>query len=149
MNSMQPTIRPIMEEDKTAWHRLWSAYLEFYQSSVSDEVYDATFARILDDRCPDQNGLMAFADGQAAGLVHFIYHPHNWRVEKVCYLQDLYTDPEHRGKGIGRALIEAVYRASDKNNTPAVYWLTQEFNTTARLLYDRIATVTPFIKYQR
>ena len=83
------------------------------------------------------------------GLVHYIYHAHNWRVEDVCYLQDLYADPEVRGQGIGRALIEAVYRAADDNGTPAVYWLTQEFNHTARRLYDRIGTLTPFIKYQR
>ena len=49
----------------------------------------------------------------------------------------------------GRALIEAVYAAADANGTPFVYWLTQDFNTQARQLYDRIAKVTPFIRYQR
>ena len=83
------------------------------------------------------------------GLVHFIYHPHNWRLEKVCYLQDLYTDPSVRGQGVGRKLIEAVYASADTAGHPSVYWLTQEFNTTARRLYDRIGHVTPFIKYQR
>jgi GNAT superfamily N-acetyltransferase len=70
-------------------------------------------------------------------------------VEDVCYLQDLYVDPQARGTGAGRALIEAVYAAADANGTPSVYWLTQDHNTTARQLYDRIAKVTPFIKYQR
>ena len=59
------------------------------------------------------------------GIVHFIYHPHNWRIEDVCYLQDLYTDPNFRGLGIGRSLMEAVYEAADANNTPNVYWLTE------------------------
>jgi GNAT superfamily N-acetyltransferase len=54
-----------------------------------------------------------------------------------------------RGQGVGRALIEAVYAAADANGTPAVYWLTQDFNTEARALYDRIAQVTPFIRYNR
>ena len=71
------------------------------------------------------------------------------KYEIASYLQDLFTRPETRGTGVGRALIEAVYAAADVNGTPNVYWLTQEFNTTARLLYDRIADVTPFIKYQR
>jgi hypothetical protein len=31
----------------------------------------------------------------------------------------------------------------------SVYWMTQEFNTKARRLYDRIGKVTPFIKYSR
>jgi len=81
--------------------------------------------------------------------VHTIYHPHNWRREKVCYLQDLYVAPEMRGTGTGRALIEAVYAAADADGCPSVYWLTQDFNTTARQLYDRVAVLTPFIKYVR
>ena len=142
-------IRPLRAEDETEWRRLWTAYLVFYESSVSEEVYQTTFARLIDPKRKQQCGLLAELDGKAVGLVHYIYHAHNWRVEDVCYLQDLYADPDVRGKGIGRALIEAVYKAADDNGTPAVYWMTQEFNHTARQLYDRIGTLTPFIKYQR
>jgi len=72
-----------------------------------------------------------------------------WRVENTCYLQDLYVSPETRGTGAGRALIEAVYDHADRAGCPSVYWLTQEFNTTARQLYDRVGTLTPFIRYSR
>ena len=146
---MSLTIRPVTAEDESDWRRLWTAYLEFYESSVSEEVYRTTFARLLDPARPQQNGLIALQDGQAAGLVHYIFHPHNWRVEDVCYLQDLYTAPAFRGKGVGRALIEAIYEAADERGAPSVYWLTQDFNETARVLYDRVANLTPFIKYQR
>lgn len=70
-------------------------------------------------------------------------------MEDVCYLQDLYVEPRLRGGGVGRALIEAVYEVADANGTPSVYWMTQDFNENARKLYDRIANLTPFIKYQR
>ncbi len=146
---MTLTIRSLSAKDQADWRRLWTAYLEFYNSSVTEEVYQTTFTRLLDANRPQQNALIALNDGQAVGLVHYIFHPHNWRVEDVCYLQDLYTDPSVRGKGIGRALIEAVYEAADANGTPAVYWLTQDFNETARRLYDRVAALTSFIKYQR
>ena len=146
---MSLTIRPLETGDKPAWAPLWRAYLHFYGTALPETVYDTTFARLTSPDHPDQNGLLALADGRAAGLVHFIYHPHNWRVEKVCYLQDLYTAPEARGQGVGRALIEAVYARADTDGCPAVYWLTQDFNTTARQLYDRIGTLTPFIKYTR
>jgi GNAT superfamily N-acetyltransferase len=82
-------------------------------------------------------------DGFGGGL------PHCWRVENVCYLQDLYADPEVRGTGVGRQLIEAVYAAADAEGCPTVYWMTQTFNETARKLYDRIGEATPFMKYQR
>ncbi|WP_323786331.1 GNAT family N-acetyltransferase [Thalassovita sp.] len=142
-------IRPLCAADETDWRRLWTAYLEFYQSSVPEEVYQATFARLIDPERDNQNALLALVDDRPVGLVHYIFHAHNWRLEDVCYLQDLYADPEVRGKGIGRALIEAVYKAADENGAPSVYWMTQDFNHTARKLYDRIATLTPFIKYQR
>ncbi len=146
---MSVTIRPLAAEDHAEWHRLWTAYLAFYDSTVSDTVYATTFARLLDPARAQQNALVAVQDGRLVGLVHYIYHAHNWRSEDVCYLQDLFVDPATRGTGAGRALIEAVYAAADRNGTPAVYWMTQEFNATARQLYDRIAAVTPFIKYQR
>ena len=143
------TIRPIEPGDYDDWRRLWTAYLEFYEASVSDEVYETTFKRLCDKEKTDQNGFLALLDGRPIGLVHYIFHAHNWRVEEVCYLQDLYADPQVRGTGVGRALIEAVYDAADAAGRPSVYWMTQEFNATARQLYDRIAKVTPFIKYQR
>lgn len=136
-------------DDRTDWAEMWHDYLVFYESSVADEVYDSTFARLLGDDPQDFSCLIAEIDGRPVGLTHYLFHRHAWRIENVCYLQDLFTRPETRGTGVGRALIEAVYAAADVNGTPNVYWLTQEFNTTARLLYDRIADVTPFIKYQR
>ena len=146
---MTLTIRPLAPADHAEWRRLWTGYLQFYNTSVPEAVYAVTFARLIDPARPQQNALVAEQDGRLVGLVHYIYHAHNWRIEDVCYLQDLYVDPETRGTGAGRALIEAVFRAADANGTPAVYWLTQDFNTTARQLYDRIAKVSPFIRYNR
>ena len=142
-------IRALEAGDRPNWTRHWTGYLAFYNTTLPDEVFETTFARLIDPGHPRQNALVAVQNGQLVGLVHYIWHPHNWRIEEVCYLQDLFVDPEVRGTGAGRALIEAVYAAADRNGTPNVYWLTQEFNATARQLYDRIASVTPFIKYQR
>lgn len=146
---MNLTIRPLEAGDHDAWRALWTAYLEFYESSVSEEVYATTWGRLLGDEPYDPNGLVALVDGKPVGLVHYIFHRHCWRTDSVCYLQDLYADPDVRGTGVGRALIEAVYEKADAAGCPSVYWMTQDFNTTARQLYDRIATLTPFIKYQR
>lgn len=143
------TIRPLRPDDRADWARLWTGYLEYYKTSVAPQVYDTLFARLLGDDPQDFNCFIAEIDGRPVGLVHYLFHRHCWKVENVCYLQDLYADPSVRGTGVGRALIEAVYAAADANGTPAVYWLTQDFNTEARKLYDRIAQVTPFIRYNR
>lgn len=142
-------IRPLNASDKPGWTELWRAYLDFYETTVPDRVYDTTFARLCSPVHADQHGLIALADKRPIGLVHYLYHAHNWREEQVCYLQDLYVVPDARGTGAGRALIETVYAAADADGRPSVYWTTQDFNHTARRLYDRIGQVTPFIKYVR
>lgn len=142
-------IQPIRPEDRAVWQTLWDGYLDFYESAVPSEVYDSTFSRLLGDAPYDPYGLIAWMDGQAVGLVHYMYHRHCWQVANVCYLQDLFADPNCRGQGIGRKLIEAVYTAADAAGCPNVYWNTAEDNYAGRMLYDRIGSRTPFIKYKR
>ena len=142
-------VRNLKASDHAEWHRLWTAYLAFYETSLPEEVYESTWARLLGNDPYDPIGLIAERDGRPVGLTHYFFHRHGWKIENVCYLQDLYADPEVRGQGIGRALIEAVYAAADAEGCPSVYWTTQDFNADARKLYDRVGTLTPFIKYQR
>lgn len=142
-------IRPLAAQDRAAWEKLWEAYLAFYQTALPRDVYDSTFERLLADDPQEFHGAVAVLDGAPCGLVHYLFHRHCWRIENTCYLQDLYTDPSVRGQGVGRALIAHVYTAADAAGSSSVYWLTQEFNAPARALYDKVAAVTPFIKYAR
>lgn len=142
-------VRPLRTSDKPQWAEMWRAYLAYYETERSQEIFDIYFDRLIGDEPQDFHCLVAELDGKLVGLTHYVYHRHGWSEENVCYLQDLYANPEVRGKGIGRALIEAVYTAADQDGAPGVYWLTQDFNETARKLYDRIGKKTPFIKYTR
>ncbi|MFN3214731.1 MAG: GNAT family N-acetyltransferase [Henriciella sp.] len=142
-------IKPLTAQDEAVWRQLWTGYLVFYESSVEEAVYQSTFQRLLSAGEYEPKALLAWDGDQAVGLVHYMFHRHCWRVENVCYLQDLFAAPTARGKGVGRALIEAVYAAADEAGCPGVYWNTADDNHTARLLYDRIAKKTQFIKYQR
>lgn len=143
------TVRALHPDDKAEWAELWRGYLAFYETTRPPEIYDLYFERLLGDDPQDYNGLVAEQGGQLVGLTHYLFHRHGWSVENVCYLQDLYAAPQTRGTGVGRALIEAVYAAADAAGAGQVYWLTQDFNTQARKLYDRIGVKTPFIKYNR
>ncbi len=142
-------VRPLTLSDRPEWDGLWAAYLEFYGTSRPKEIFDSTFARLTGNDPQDFSALVAEKAGKLVGLTHFLFHRHCWRVENVCYLQDLYADPSVRGQGIGRKLIEAVYAAADAAGSPSVYWLTQDSNSQARRLYDRVGTLSPFIKYER
>lgn len=146
---MTLNIRPLNHSDRPAWGALWKGYLDYYETELPDEMYDIAFDRMLSGSEHEFHGLIAEHNGEAVGLVHYLFHRHGWRVEPVIYLQDLYVNNAARGTGAGRALIEAVYSAADAAGCPSVYWLTQDFNKTARKLYDRVASETPFIKYAR
>ncbi|WP_300029747.1 GNAT family N-acetyltransferase [uncultured Roseobacter sp.] len=142
-------VRALHATDKAQWSALWTGYLAFYETSRPQEIHDLYFERLLGNDPQDFNGLVAEADGRLVGLTHYLFHRHGWSAENTCYLQDLYADPQVRGLGVGRALIEGVYRAADDAGAPSAYWLTQDFNAEARRLYDRIGVKTPFIKYSR
>ena len=143
------TIRPIEKADRKVWESLWTGYLEYYETSVPPEVYETSFTRLLGNDPNEFHGLIAELDGKAVGLVHYLFHRHMWKTENTVYLQDLYTSPDARGQGVGKLLIEAVYQAADDAGCPSVYWLTQDFNQTARRLYDHVGKLTPFIRYNR
>ncbi|MDP3738679.1 MAG: GNAT family N-acetyltransferase [Hyphomonadaceae bacterium] len=143
------TIRTLEPADRHQWDALWRGYLDFYKTTIPDSVTDLTWQRLLDPEAPILGFCAARDDGKILGIVHYLFHPVTWAAGPRCYLEDLFTLPEARGKGVGRALIQAVYDAADKRGADQVYWLTLEFNATARALYDRVAKATPFIKYRR
>jgi GNAT superfamily N-acetyltransferase len=141
-------IRPFNPEDRPAWELLWQGYLTFYKASVPAEVTDVTWQR-LNDPAEPIHGLAAVLDNKIVGIVHYIYHRSTWTISDYCYLQDLFTSEEARGQGAGRALIEAVYERAQAHGASRVYWLTHETNTTAQVLYDKVAARSGFIQYRR
>jgi len=146
---MSPIIRPLGDADRPEWEPLWQGYLRFYETSVAPEVTETTWRRMMDPK-QDPHGFCAVDDeGRLIGIVHYHFHRSTWTIGDYCYLQDLFVLPEARGSGAGRKLIEAVYDAAAARGASQVYWLTQDFNETARRLYDRIGELTPFIKYKK
>ncbi len=144
---MTVEVRKLAVADKSDWRRLWTAYLEFYETSLPEQVYETTWARLFADGEFEPRGFIAIVDGKAVGLTHYLFHRSGWSIEGNCYLQDLYTTAEARGHGVGAALIKAVKAAATERGVANVYWMTHETNTTARGLYDKVARKTGFIEY--
>ncbi len=140
-------IRPLEQSDHAEWRRLWTAYLTFYEATVPDEVYASTWQRLFTPGEFEPKGFIALLEGKPVGLTHYLYHRSCWSPVNNCYLQDLFADPEIRGKGVGAALIEAVRQEAAKIGVTNVYWMTHETNATAKKLYDRVARKTGFIEY--
>ena len=141
------TVRKLAKSDHADWRRLWTAYLEFYETTLSEEIYSTTWQRLFTEGEFEPKGFIATLNGKAVGLTHYLYHRSGWSLVNNCYLQDLFADPDVRGKGIGAALIKAVQDDAGKLGIKNVYWMTHETNTTARKLYDHVARRTGFIEY--
>ena len=75
-------------------------------------------------------------------------YPHPSHPKETVVLSRYFVDPEARGSGTGRALIEHVREWAARSGAEKVYWLTQSHNATARALYDRVAVSTGFVHYE-
>ncbi len=141
--------RELRKEDFKAWLPLWRGYQAFYETDIPTTVGRASFDRMVGED-PCAGGFVAEDDrGELQGMVHWIDHASNWTLGDYCYLQDLVVNRDLRGVGVGRALIEAVYRSAAERGCDRVYWLTHETNTKAMKLYDKIADRTGFIQYRK
>jgi GNAT superfamily N-acetyltransferase len=146
------TIRAVMRDDFAQWQALWDGYNAFYGRSgptaLGPDITRMTWSRFFDAYEP-MHARVAERDGKLLGLVHFLFHRSTIQIAPTCYLQDLFTVEEARGQGVGRALINAVYREAAAAGVPRVYWLTHETNTVAMRLYDTIADKSGFIVYRK
>ena len=144
---MTLTIRAIEEKDKDQWLKLWAGYLEFYKSTISSEQTELTWKRLINNELK-MFGFVAESEEGIIGFTHCLFRPSTWTETDYCYLEDLFVDPNIRGKGIGRALMNKVVELAKEKNSKRVYWTTQEFNKTARVLYDSITPVSEFVQYR-
>ena len=133
-------------DDKAAWLPLWQGYLDFYRHSLAPEITDLTFERALD---PHEPVFLAVArdGGRAVGFATFILHRSTWARTHYLYLEDLFVTEAARGTGAGRALVEHVIETGRQNDCERVYWVTQEGNATARVLYDKVADMPGLVTF--
>jgi GNAT superfamily N-acetyltransferase len=145
-------VREAVPSDFDQWLSLWEGYNLFYErvgpKAVPMEVTRVTWARFFDHYEP-MHCLVAEEKGSLVGIVHYLFHRHTTMLGPICYLQDLFTSEAARGRGVGRALIEAVYERAKAVGSPRVYWQTHETNAAAQQLYNKLAERSGFIVYRR
>jgi GNAT superfamily N-acetyltransferase len=145
-------IRDIELADYERWLPLWHGYNAFYgrrgPTALPAAVTEATWKRFFDAAEP-VHAFVAELDGRLIGLTHYLFHRSTTLLAPICYLQDLFTAPDMRRKGVARALIEAVYRRAGQLGSARVYWQTHESNVLAQRLYDQLAERSGFIVYRK
>jgi GNAT superfamily N-acetyltransferase len=149
---MRADIRPVARADYQQWLTLWNGYNNFYGRSGSTALKSAitktTWQRFFDPY-EAMHALVAETDGALVGLAHFLLHRSTTAIAPSCYLQDLFTAETARRRGVGRAVIHAVYDWAQERGCARVYWQTHESNATAQRLYDTVAQRSGFIVYRK
>ena len=150
--SERTLIRTIQPDDFSNWKLLWDGYNAFYgregKTALPEVITRTTWSSFFDHYEP-MHAFVAEQSGQLLGLAHFLFHRSTITLEPTCYLQDLFTSEEARGKGVGRALIEEVYRHAKSAGASRVYWQTHETNENAMKLYDKVAEKSGFLVYRK
>ncbi|WP_346948771.1 GNAT family N-acetyltransferase [Dyella sp.] len=145
-------VRPIRRSDLAAWTPLWDGYNAFYgrsgRTALPEEITRTTWERFFDEGEP-VHALVAESDSALLGLAHYLFHRNTTAIGLNCYLQDLFTAEAARGRGVGKALIEAVYAQARQAGSPRVYWHTHHTNATAMRLYDQVAEHSGFVVYRK
>lgn len=143
------SLRALVNDDYQSWKRLWDGYLSFYQNELSDNITANTW-RELNDPKSLITGFVAEIDTKLCGIAHCFLRPSTWHPIGYLYLEDLYVDPEYRGAGVGKALLNQVAEYGREIGAERLYWIVKEDNAKARALYDFFVkgTATGFIQYE-
>lgn len=144
---MTSTITDLAADHRDAFGALWSAYLRFYDVTLTPAVSDATWARLMDADSP-MTARVALTDGRLAGFAIHMHHPSTWVAGDDCYLEDLFVADSARGQGLGRALIDDLVVLARSRGWHRLYWHTDTGNARARALYDSYVTSDGHIRYR-
>jgi GNAT superfamily N-acetyltransferase len=120
---------------------LMRGYCDFYEANPSDEaLLDLARALIAD---PVHEGLQLIArdEGDAVGFATLYWLWSTTRAARIGLMNDLFTAPAARGRGVGEALIRACLDEVRARGAALLQWQTALDNHTAQALYDRVGGI--------
>lgn len=141
-----PTIRMLAPADESRWRALFRAYRTFYRLDESEEVVSTAWGWFMNPT-HECKALVAEVDGEILGFAHHRRISSPYTATTGIFLDDLFTAPESRGLGIGRALIGRLTDMAHAEGRSFVQWMTAEDNHTAQALYNALATRSNWIVY--
>ena len=131
------------------WDRLYAGYAEFYRVTQTPEMRDRVWGWIHDAAHEVEAFVAEDETGRAVGLAHFRAFARPLAASTGGYLDDLFVSPEARGLRVADALIEAVAEEGRRRGWTVIRWITADDNYRGRGVYDRLATRTMWITYDK
>jgi GNAT superfamily N-acetyltransferase len=147
MSHTPVAIRPLAAADESRWRELFDGYVRFYEREPSEPITRHLWTRIFDPASPVYSIVALDESARVIGIANYLIHENTTQLAPVCYLQDLFVDPNRRRGGVGAQLIDWLMAESKRAGWPRLYWNTKETNYVGRILYDRYRPHSGFLKY--
>ena len=141
------TIRPLHPSDEPRWRELFNGYVRFYEREPSEPITHHLWQRLHDPASQLFTIVAVDANNVVIGIANCVIHENTTQLTPVCYLQDLFVDPEHRRVGVGKQLIDALLAKVKREGWSRLYWHTKETNYLGRMLYDKYTPHSGFLMY--
>lgn len=139
---MSTRIRFATPEDAELLHRFIRELAEYEHEPDAVEVTVADLRAQLSQPRPPFECVLAERDGeggvQPLGFALFFASYSTWRGRPGLYLEDLYVPSEHRGEGVGRALLAALARLARDRGCARLEWSVLDWNSPAIVFYERL-----------
>ena len=140
-------IREIQLKDKDQWKKLYRGYADFYKAEINDKILQTVWGWLNDNK-HELQGIVYEVNNKIVALAHFRRMPRPLKGQDICFLDDLFVDPQHRGQKIGEKLINRIREISKSRGWSLVRWITRDDNLRAKSLYDRISEKTNWDVYE-
>jgi GNAT superfamily N-acetyltransferase len=135
---LQPTLRAAEPEDVADVLRLVRALAEYERLAHEVRASEQDFHRALFGPSPRAHAVLAWAGGRAIGLAVWYYTFSTFTAGPDLFLEDLFVEAEHRGRGIGLALFRHLARCARAEGCRRVEWRVLDWNRPAIDFYRRI-----------
>jgi GNAT superfamily N-acetyltransferase len=140
-------IRTIQIKDKIQWQELYKDYAKFYKTEINNQILETVW-NWLHDKNHVVEGLVYEIDGNIVGLAHYRKMPRPLKGQDICFLDDLFVNPDHRGQRIGEKILNELKKISKSKGWNLIRWITHNDNAKAKSLYDRVAKKTSWDLYE-
>lgn len=90
---------------------------------------------------PALYGHVAEQHGEIAGFALWFLNFSTWRGTHGIYLEDLFVQPEHRGSGLGKALLRVLAQECVERGYARLEWSVLNWNTPAIEFYKSLGAV--------
>lgn len=144
MNPAPPTftLRAAVVGDVSAIVQLIRELAEFEQLTHLVQVTPEKLRPQLFGEKPAAEAMVAERDGEVVAFALYFTNFSTFLAQPGLYLEDLYVKPEHRGHGIGKALLKRMAALAVERDCGRFEWSVLDWNTNAITVYEKMgATV--------